>query len=68
MRNYRLTEPQTGLAQLRQLGCAQLGVPVLHEAQRLFHPLQLLVALRAKHATLADRAEQLIAGTVECCR
>src|SRR5690606_3072877 len=68
MRNDRLAEPQTGLAELCQLRRAELRVPLFHEAQRLFHPLQLLVTLGTQHAALADRAEQLITRSVEYCR
>jgi hypothetical protein len=67
VRDDGLAESQTGIAQLAQLCRAQLGMPLLHVAQSLIHPLDLVLALSAEHAALADGAEQLVARTVQNC-
>ncbi|HSJ06457.1 MAG TPA: hypothetical protein VK936_07140 [Longimicrobiales bacterium] len=65
VRDDGLAESQARLTELGQLLAAQFRVPFLHVPERLLHPLDLVVAVGAEHATLPDGAEELVAGTVE---
>ena len=67
VRNDWLAEAQPGLAELRQLGRAQVRMPLLHVSESLLHPFELVLTLGAEHSALADCAEKLIARSIEDC-
>lgn len=60
VRDHWLTEPHAQLTELVDVLRCQVGVALIHELQRIFHPLRLLFRKRVDHAALPDRTEQLI--------
>jgi hypothetical protein len=65
VRDHGLTEAESGIAKLLNLGFIQLGVALLHEVQRFIHPAELIFLVGLDDTALLNCTEQLIASPVQ---
>jgi hypothetical protein len=62
--NDRLTKAKASLSELLAFAFRKFGIPFRKEVHRLCHPGDLIFLVRSDYATLANRAEQLIASPI----